>query len=134
MNLKQTAAIAAIAIAASTVTIRTLSSTAPTLHVSGAVRCSAGVYSAIDDSGHDPFGITSVTTMSDRVRVNYSAMTAVSSTQVTADETYADNEVVPGASVGLDHTDILLYKAGVKVDPASVCYSGSNVWITGWKS
>lgn len=108
------------------------STTAPVLYLSGAIRCASGTYSAIGDSGHSPYGIASVTTTSTYVRVTFTqALSAVGDMQITPDETYAQNGVAMGGSVGLTYVDIKFAKDGVATSPASVCYSYSNVWLNG---
>lgn len=125
------------ATAAQAATTKRVSSTyaadsAPVLYLSGAIRCSGGVYSAIADAGHSPYGIASVTTTSTYVRVTFTQpLSAVGDMQITPDETYAQAGVAMGGSVGLSYVNILFAKDGNPVSPASVCYSGSNVWLNG---
>lgn len=106
---------------------------APVLHLAGAIRCSGGVYSAIADGGHSPYGIASVTTTSTYVRVTYSQpLTHVGSFMASPDETYAQADVDMGASVGLTYVDVKFAQGGQPVSPASVCLAWSNVWLTGY--
>lgn len=131
------AALALGATAAHAATTRTVadsvaSSTAPVLYLSGAVRCTSGVYSVIGDASHSPFGIASVTTTSTYVRVTFDVtLTAVGDMQITPDETYVQNGVSMGGSVGLSYVDIKFALDGNAVAPASVCYAYSNVWLNG---
>ena len=108
--------------------------TAPVLHASGTIRCSGGVWSAINDSGHEPYGIGSISVVGNFIQVNYtSAMTEVSSVQVTADNDYNGEQVTAGASGSLGYTRINLRKGGAVVSPASVCDNPyTNSWITAW--
>lgn len=107
----------------------------PDLALAGTIRCTNGVYSVIDDAGHEPFGIASVQTYPTYVKVTYtSPWTKVAAMQTTPDETYVANDVTVGASVGLGFTNLKFAKGGTTVSPASVCYTGSNVWLTAWNA
>lgn len=119
------------------VTTKRVSSTyaadsAPVLYLSGAIRCSGGVYSAIADSGHSPYGIASVTTASSYVRVTFTqTLSTVGDMQITPDETYVQAGISMGGSVGLSYVNILFAKDGNAISPASACLTSSNVWLNG---
>lgn len=101
--------------------------------ISGAIRCENGDYTTINDSAHESYGIKWVTEYPTYIRITYDvAQATVGSMQITSDETYAAYKVVPGASVGLTYADVKIYKDGVLVNPADVCYPYSNFWVTAW--
>jgi hypothetical protein len=104
--------------------------------VSGTIRwVSSTQWIVLDDAGHTPTGISSVTLLPDRVRVNYNfTATKVSSLQVTPDEAFSSASVRVGASVGLTYADIYFYMgtSQTPVNPALLSKSGANVWLTGF--
>ncbi len=105
--------------------------------VSGTIRwVSASQWVVLDDAGHVPNGIESVTVTSSYVRVDYDfTATTVSSVQVTPDEGFASSNVRVGASVGLDYMLIYFYmpsSGSTPVNPTLLSKAGANVWITGW--
>jgi hypothetical protein len=110
----------------------TTATTPPTMYMSGSVRCTAGVWSVLSDTAHSPYGITGVTSSSTWVRVAHDPIVHVGSVQVTADETYVQDDVTVGASVGLTYTELRFAQHGVAVNPANICTAYSNVWVTGW--
>ena len=103
---------------------------APTLVMTGVLRCASGKFSALNDAGHQSFGIASVQTLSDRVRVTYTTpITAYGTAFADPDETYTIHDIDTGASGALDHMDIFIAKGGVKISPTAACISGSNIWV-----
>jgi hypothetical protein len=111
----------------------TTATAAPVIYLSGALRCTSGVWAAINDTNHNPFGITGVSTYSDRVEVTHAAIDNVGSFNIDPDETYVDQDVQVGASVGLDKVVLRFTKNGSPVNPTTICYAYSNVWMTGWE-
>lgn len=100
------------------------------------IRCdSAGVWSALNDSAHQPIGVSWVQTMSDRVRVHYQTpITLVHGGGAESDETYARHGIVAGASVGLVYADVYLVRDTDPVprpwlNPAGLYIPNSNVWV-----
>lgn len=126
------ALVALAAFGVATTCSATTATTAPPMYLSAAVRCSGGTWSAINDAAHSPYGVTGVTSTSAYVRVAHAHIDHVGSVQATADETYAQADVVVGASVGLDYVELRFAKAGVAVNPSTLCTAYSNVWLTGW--
>jgi len=105
--------------------------------ISGTIRwVNSTTWEPVADAGHTPTGITSVTVLSDRVRVNYDfTAEKVSSFQATPDEAFASADVRVGASVGLTYADIFFYMpayGSTPVNPALLSKAGANVWLTGW--
>ena len=103
--------------------------------LSGSIRLYSGSWATISDAGHTPTGFGQIETLADRVRVHYDfPVTSVSSVQVTPDEAFTAAGVRLGASVGLNHVDILFYMgtSQTPVNPALLTRAGANVWITGF--
>lgn len=128
--------VALTGVAAITIPAAAISSSAqadagsPTLTMTAVIRCSNGVFSTIEDAGHRAFGVKSVSTLSDRVRVYYDVPLAAYGTAFAdPDETYTINNIDTGASGALDHMDIFIAKDGVKLTPSQACISGANIWI-----
>ena len=82
----------------------------------------AGTWSLLDDATHTFFNLTSATTASNRLRINYPTVGQVISMTVTPDETYAQNGISMGASVGLSFANVFMYRDNI-VDYIS--YNGS---------
>ena len=76
--------------------------------VMGALRNVGGVWSFIDDSGHVPLGVDSVSVDGDEIVINYTSLgaTKVVSFVVAPDERYARSGIIAGPSVGTDETRI----------------------------
>ena len=112
--------------------------TPPELIVSCALRATveAGVLFVrpIDDGDHWPFGVDTVELPGARlpytIRVWHDALAAVGDVQVTADETIAKLRIVPGASAGLDYTDVSLYRDGAGVPVETIAVPYANLWLT----
>jgi hypothetical protein len=101
--------------------------------VSGAIRCTNGHWSAIDDSGHTPHGITKVTATSTYVTIYHDRMDPVGSMQVTADYDYNRLGITVGASVGITTTRVNFVKDGRTLNPSTqACQPWTNVWVTGF--
>lgn len=102
----------------------------------GAIRCTSGTWSVINDSAHEPTGITSVVPneTGKYLTVNHVAVTEVGSVQVTGDSDYAKVGITTyGPSAGLTYDRIELFDNGVLIAPAAACgYAYTNIWITGW--
>lgn len=93
--------------------------------VSGALRKSGGVWSLINDAGHIPSGIASVTDGGTYLQIHYGfTASKVVSLTVTPDESYTLAGYTFGASVGLDQAAITIARNPI---PAGgyVSYSGS---------
>lgn len=103
--------------------------------VSGTIRwVSATQWEALDDPGHVPLGIDTVTVHPTYVRVDYDfTADRVGSCQVTVDEAFASANVRVGASVGVDHLIVYFYMpsyGSTPVPPALLSKANANVWIT----
>jgi hypothetical protein len=103
--------------------------------IAGALRNTGTGWHVIDDTGHEPSGITGLIQQADHLEVQHAvgAVRVVSMT-VTVDETYAGTGLRVGASAGKTLSRIYLY-AGADgspaVDPATVCATNGNLWISG---
>lgn len=110
-----------------------VATTPPTMYLSAVIRCTAGTWAALNDAGHTPYGVTSVTSSSTWVRVYHAPIGHVSSTQVTTDEAYVQDDVTVGASVALGYVQLHFAQHGAAVNPSTLCIPGSNVWVTSWE-
>jgi hypothetical protein len=96
----------------------------------GALRNSGAGWGLINDSAHRPFGIASVTTMSDRIRVTYSATALkVGSFIIGCDERMAELGLRAGASVGTTYADIFIYRDSTTSISDYVSYNGTT-WVS----
>ena len=73
----------------------------------------AGVWSLLNDATHTFLNLTSATTVSNRLRVSYPTVGKVISFTCTPDETYAQNGISVGASVGLSNSTLYLYRDNI---------------------
>lgn len=104
-------------------------------HLSGSIRYAPTGWAPIENAAHAPLGMSSVTTLPDRVRVWYSEpIDTVGSLQATVDESFAAAGVRVGASVGLRYVDLFFYMGAspTPVDPSLLTRAGANVWLTAW--
>lgn len=76
-------------------------------YIGGAVRNTAGTWELIDDSGHDPLGLTSVEQIGDyTLRVHYAeSNTKVGTLIATCDKELAPYGILGGASVSANYAD-----------------------------
>lgn len=86
------------------------------------------------DAGHRPFGVTSVETRWDRIRVHHTPVSAIASAPAQSDETLGLAQISAHASAGLTYLDVFLRRNGVLVKPIDACLPYSNVWLLayGW--
>ena len=73
----------------------------------------AGTWSFLNDASHTFFNLTSATTVSNRLRVSYPTVGKVISFTCTPDETYAQNGISMGASVGLSSANVIMYRDNI---------------------
>ena len=100
--------------------------------LAGAIRNTGAGFALIDDAGHTPIGLTSVTQTSTSITVHYTdPIDQVGAVVIGSDETMADHHVECGASVGLEYVVIRCFRDGAILNPASMTWSGSNLWILG---
>lgn len=88
----------------------------------------SGYWQPLNDAGHQPSLITSVTTTTDSITVNHVAGVKVGSVVAVVDETLAAQGYVVGTSVNLDNTVIKLYRRHLSVSDY-VYYNGS-AWVS----
>jgi hypothetical protein len=103
--------------------------------VSGTIRwVNSTTWVALDDAGHEPLGIESVTVFPSFVRVDYDfTADKVGSCQVTPDESFAQSDVRVGTSVGVDYLDVFYFMpsyGSTPVPPSLLSKAAANVWIT----
>lgn len=101
-------------------------------------RVSGTVWEALNDSGHAPTGVQSVTIEgANRVRITYDfTASKVVTLMATLDEAFAASTALVrcGASVGLTFADIYFYTSAggaTPVDPGTLSTANANVWIYG---
>ena len=91
---------------------------------------------AIDDADHTPIGVSSVSTSSTAITVNYNfTATTIHTNIVTVDDTFATTptQYLVGASSGMSSMVIYLGIAGTPgvVNPTTVVSSTGNLWVYG---
>lgn len=103
--------------------------------VSAILRNTGSGWMALNDADHKPIGITSVSSDSTGITVNFSfTAKTVRFFIVAADETYAvQRALVCGASVGLSQAVIQCSQYGQPgaVNPATLVLPSSNLWVHG---
>jgi hypothetical protein len=113
------------------------------LQLGGVIRCTNGVWGLINDAGHIPKGITSVSNANNSgFKINFS-ITAdrVIDFSTSIDETYSASNlcISCGASVGFAHAIILLHKTLIVnniLQKSSLTHTeasipSSNIWVKG---
>lgn len=94
--------------------------------IAGVLRNSGSGWAFLNDSGHQPTNITSVSANSTSITINYGFTgTKVAALLVTPDETFAQDGYFAGASVGLSSSTIKIARAGRSVSDY-VSYNGST--------
>ncbi len=91
-------------------------------------------WAAVNDTGHQSVGISSVEVLPDRLRVHYTfTADKVVVMQVTPDEAFTSASVRCGASAGLTYTDVYCYMPGssTPVDPSLLTKKWANIWLDG---
>jgi hypothetical protein len=108
--------------------------------ISGTIRNTGSGWSLLNESGHQPSGISGVVTNPDNIEIQHDVgALKVSSFQVTPDETFAAAGLRVGISVGLTLSRIYLYTQPGTLQtpappaaPAGITAANGNIWITGW--
>jgi len=94
--------------------------------IAGVLRNSGSGWAFLNDSGHQPTNITSVSANSTAITINYGFTgTKVAALLVTPDETFAQDGYFAGASVGLSSSTIKLARMGQSVSDY-VSYNGTT--------
>jgi len=116
--------------------------TAPELYLActirGVVVDGDPVFDVLDDqlrpaeAGHRPFGVLSVETRWDRIRVHHPPVSAIASAPAQADETLGLAQITAHVSAGLTYLDVFLRRNGVTVKPLDACLPYANVWLVGY--
>jgi hypothetical protein len=105
----------------------------PSLFLACVLRGVGGRFDVLDDEGHAPFGVASVETRSDRVRVHYTdPVHRLAVVTASSDETYVRAGIAAGVSGRLDCADVFFARNGSPITPAQACLSGSNAWLLGY--
>jgi len=106
---------------------------AQNVEVIGVLRNNSGTWEAIDNSGHSPVNIESVSATTSGITVNFTfTASKVRTFIVGVDETYAGMGYVCGASAGFDNAIIKCAVSGTYINhiiDSQVPYS--NLWIYG---
>lgn len=119
-----------------------MTTTPPVLYLAATIRGKlvdgAPVFDVLDeelrpdtDAGHRPYGVTSVETKWDRIRVHHAQLDAIATCPPAADESYGAADITAHTSAGLSYVDVFMRRAGVLITPANACLPGSNVWLLG---
>lgn len=96
--------------------------------IAAAIRKTNGVWGLINDSGHTPSNVTSVSSTSTSIKVNFGfTASKVGSLVVTADESYNILGYTFGASVALNAATIKIHNSNQTISGGYVAYSS-----TGW--
>ena len=100
--------------------------------VAGVLRNNGSGWDFLDNVGHEPINISTVTNTTTQIHVNY-AFTAkkVISFVATPDETYAIQGLFCGASVGYETAWIQVSYGDGVVDPNTLTESVGNIWVMG---
>ena len=100
--------------------------------VMGVIRNTGSGWFVINDAGHEPVNIASISTGSSYVQINYGKTASKVRTLIVApDDTFAQAGYSAGASVNLDNARIYFGLNGFAVSPSSVVSSAGNFWIYG---
>lgn len=98
--------------------------------VVGVIRKTAGVWALINDVGHAPTGIASISSTATYIRVTFDhTATKVGTMLCSADEAYAAEGYHIGASVAVDWADLYIYKRQAALGG----YVYYDVASTSWK-
>ncbi|MBE6572991.1 MAG: hypothetical protein E7652_01190 [Ruminococcaceae bacterium] len=109
------------------------------VYVAGVIRNSGDGWQLIEDDKHAPLNCKSVSVNESKgsISINYSDLNIkkVITFTVTPDETLSSMGYTCGASVGIDHTDVYIYreKLGIILEknPNKVVSSNGNLWFSG---
>ena len=100
--------------------------------LAGVIRNTGSGFELLDDAGHTPINLASVTQTSTYIRVYYTdPIDQVGAVVIGSDETMADYHVECGASVGLEYLVIKCFRDGALLNPANMTWTNSNLWILG---
>lgn len=98
----------------------------------GAIRNTGTGWFVIQDSGHEPINIASLSDQGSALRLTYGPTASkVGTLLITPDETYAQAGYSAGASVGSSYADIKFGQNGTAKNPSQVSSSSGNFWIYG---
>jgi len=104
------------------------------MKLSAALRNSGTGWHVIDDTGHEPLGITIGAVTSTTLEVLFPTAAQVCDLVVGPDETFAKPpyKATFGASVGLYRAIIQGTVSGVQFNPQTWEHASANIWLTGW--
>lgn len=109
-------------------------------HIGFTLRNTGGGFGFVNDSAHMPVGVslaagavTHTTGNAIKVLLDQTYVQVVS-VVVGPDEVMAKEGVSCGASVGLDNLVIKCFKDGVQLDPDTMTWANSNLWVIGLMS
>lgn len=102
----------------------------------GTLRNTGSGWEVLNDSGHAPLNVTSVTSVngsstSGYILVEFSAMSKVGTLVCGPDDTFAGEGFSFGASVEIGSAKIFCGQNGAKVSPNSCISSAGNIWFMG---
>lgn len=102
--------------------------------VAGTIRNtgSPNYWQPLDDASHRATGVSTVTTSTTAITVNYSfTASKVVSFIAAPDDTLAQADYFTGSSVGTSSAVIYLRTGGANVNPQTVNVTGHNIWFLG---
>lgn len=100
--------------------------------VSGVIRNTGSGWEIISDSYHEPIHVKSVSNTNQFITIEHTFKAQkVVSFIVTPDETFIEDGINVGASVGLDKSILYVNQNGTYLDPSKVVSSKGNFWFYG---
>jgi hypothetical protein len=106
------------------------------IEIGCALRNTGTGWYVIDDAAHHPVNCTGVIQHPTHLELLHPVgATEVITLAVTVDEAYAKAALRAGASAGLDHSYIYLYRGipdSAPRDPATIKTPTGNLWVQGW--
>ncbi len=106
------------------------------IEIGCALRNTGAGWYVIDDAAHHPVNCTGVIQHPTHLELLHPVgATEVITLAVTVDEAYAKAALRTGASAGLEHSYIYLYRGipdSAPRDPATIKTPTGNLWIQGW--
>lgn len=106
------------------------------MEIYGTIRNAGGVWTALDNVGHEPKNISAVSVVNGSspngyVEVFYPTCEKVGTFVATPDETCARAGILCGSSVGLGSAKIYFSQNGTPISPNSITNPAANIWVYG---
>lgn len=105
---------------------------AETFEIYGAIRNNGQQWLAIDDDKHSPLNIQSIIDKDDYLQIHYKQNARqVGFLIITPDETFVQQGIAAGASVGTSFSIIKFSKNGLPIKPSELTEKSGNFWLYG---